>query len=353
MKVALITDQHFGVRNDSIQFHEYFSKFYNDFFFPTLAEHGINTIIELGDIFDRRKYVNFDTLYRAREYFFDPIVDAGITLHCIAGNHDVYFKNTNRVNAPTLLISEAADNIKVYDTATEITVDGTPIVIVPWINQDNYQSMMELLKDTNSEIVMGHLELQGFQMYRNAFNDHGYDHKLFSKFDIVMSGHFHHKSSKDNIHYLGAPYEMTWSDYDDARGFHIFDTDTKELQYYRNPYSMFIKVFYDDANMTEDELLRYDVASITGKYIKVIVKNKDNPYIFDLFMDRLNSAEPHHIQTVEDNLHLDIIGDEEIIDEAEDTSTIIRKYIDNLNISNPKPMYNLFNELYNEALANE
>ena len=349
MKIALITDQHFGVRNDSIQFHEYYKKFYQEFFFPTLREMGVTDIVELGDIFDRRKYVNFDTLSRCREYFFDPIARNGLSLHCIVGNHDIYFKNTNRVNAPDLLLGEF--DMHVYSEPTEVDFDGTSILMMPWINTQNYDVAMYAIEKSKSQICLGHLEFQGFEMYRGAVIDHGLSHKAFEKFDMVCSGHFHHKSTKDNINYLGAPYEMTWSDYDDPRGFHIFDTETKELTYFQNPYIMFHKVFYDDAQ--GEQILQQKFDHLKDTHVKVIVKNKDNPYMFDLFIDKLNSSNPAHMQVVEDNFNLDIDVDDNIVDEAEDTITIIRKYIDNLQLKDNKPLNDLFYDLYHEALSVE
>lgn len=349
MKLALITDQHFGVRNDSIQFHEYYRKFYEEFFFPTLREMGIRDIVELGDIFDRRKYVNFDTLSRCRDYFFDPIARDGLSLHCIVGNHDIYFKNTNRVNAPELLLGEF--DMHVYSEPTEVDFFDTTILMMPWINSQNHDIAMYAIDQSKSDICLGHLEFQGFEMYRGAVIDHGLSHKSFQKFDMVCSGHFHHKSSKDNIHYLGAPYEMTWSDYDDPRGFHILDTETKELTFYQNPFTMFHKVFYDDTD--GDSVLKENFEHLTDAHVKVVVKNKDNPYLFDLYIDRINSANPAHMQVVEDNFNLDIEDDEDIVDEAEDTITIIRKYIDTLQLSDSKPMNDLFYDLYHDALSIE
>jgi len=352
MKIALITDQHFGVRNDSLHFHDFFAKFYKEFFFPYLEEQGIDTIIELGDIFDRRKYVNFDTLGRCRDYWFDEIARRNIELHCIIGNHDIYFKNTNRVNAPSLLLGEYP-NMRVYDEPTVANIGGLDILMMPWINNENYDSCMEAAHQANTSVMMSHLELAGFEMYRGAVNDHGLSHKVFEKFDLVCSGHFHHKSSKDNVHYLGSPYEMTWSDYNDDRGFHIFDTEEKSLTYVKNPYRMFYKVFYDDTEKSEQEILDQDFSYIKDTYVKVVVKQKNNPYLFDVFVDKLNLQLPAHLQVVEDNFNLDIEDDSDIIDEAEDTVSIIKKYIGNLNLDNPRPVENLFYELYHDALSVE
>lgn len=341
----------FGARGDSSHFHDFFEKFYTEFFFPYLKDNEIETIIELGDIFDRRKYVNFDSLSRSKRYWFDPIRENNIDLHCIIGNHDVYFKNTNRVNSPSLLLQEYS-TLHVYDEPTEVEFDGLKTVMLPWINSENYDDSISFIEKTDADIIFGHLEFAGFEMYRGAVNDHGLDHRVFSKFDKVMTGHFHHKSTRDNIHYLGAPYEMTWSDYDDPRGFHIFDTETKDLTYVENPYKMFHKVFYDDIQETEKSLLANDFSHLKDCQVKVVVKNKSNPYVFDLFVDRVNAALPAHLQVVEDNLNLDI-GDEEIVNEAEDTITIINKYVDNLKLDNSKPVVKLLNDLYYEALTIE
>ena len=99
MKIALINDTHFGARNDSQAFMNYFRKFYEEVFFPTLEERGIRDIIHLGDVVDRRKFINWKTVYQMREMFFDACYGRYINLHLIVGNHDTYFRNTNIVNS--------------------------------------------------------------------------------------------------------------------------------------------------------------------------------------------------------------------------------------------------------------
>ena len=216
MKLILITDQHFGARNDSTTFHDYFENFYLNFFFPYIDENNITTIIDLGDTFDRRKYINFYSLERCKKYWFDQILKRNMTLHCIVGNHCTYFKNTNDINSPDLLLN-AYKNIIVYSKPSVESFDGLKIVMMPWICQDNYTECYDLMQSTDSEILFGHLELKGFEMYKGSVIDHGHEQTAFERFDVVCSGHYHHKSTKGNIHYLGAPYEMTWSDFDDPK----------------------------------------------------------------------------------------------------------------------------------------
>ena len=210
MKIALITDTHFGARSDSIPFDNFFEKFYTEKFFPELEKRQIKTIIHLGDIFDRRKFINFNTYKKCREYFFDKAQEMQIDMHMIPGNHDTYFKNTNEVNSPELLLKDY-DNITIYPEVTKLTFDEHDILFTPWICSDNYKQTMEAINETDAKVCFGHYELAGFQMYKGHANDHGMDPKIFDKFDLVCSGHFHHRSSNGNITYLGNPYEITWS----------------------------------------------------------------------------------------------------------------------------------------------
>ena len=172
----------------------------------------------------------------------------------------------------------------------------------------------------------------------------------FEKFDVVCSGHYHHKSSQGNIHYLGNPYELTWADYNDPRGFHIFDTDTRELEYIRNPYKMFFKVWYDDRDKNIEDFNKMDFSNYTDTYVKVIVQHKTNPYWFDIMLDNLYKVNPANVSIVDDNKHMDQETEEEIFNEAEDTLTTLNKFVDGMdtNIDRVK-LQKLFAELYTEA----
>lgn len=355
MKVAVLGDTHFGARNDNQAFHDYFEKFYRDVFFPYLRANGIKQIIQLGDLFDRRKYVNFYTLKRSREYFFDKLVEYDIKMDVFVGNHDTYFKNTNEVNSPELLLQDYIDWVRVFSDPTDIELDGTLMTLLPWVCSGNYDQCMDHIKQTEAQILFGHLELAGFEMHRGAVNDHGMDTKPFDKFDMVMSGHYHHKSSRGNIHYLGTPYEMTWSDCGDQKGFHIFDTETRELTFIPNPFVMFQKWFYDDTKWESFEYINeLDFSAVQGSYVKVIVKNKNNPFWFDTYIDRLEKAGALDIQVVEDNLNLQLEDDNDIINEAEDTLTILTKVIEQWETPVDKKRLDTFlRSLYDEALQVE
>ena len=247
MKVALITDQHFGGKQDSQNFLTHIERFYREQFFPYLSKNNIHTVIDLGDTFDRRKFVNFNTLDKVRQFYFDVFYENSIKLHSIVGNHSTYYRNTNSVNSSELLYGHYP-NIEVYPEVTTISIDGTLIDLIPWINSENYDKTIDFIKRSKAHVAFGHLEVAGFAMYKGYNAEDGIAKDIFKGYEIVCSGHYHHKSSKDNIHYLGAPYEITWNDYDDPRGFHVFDTETREIEFIRNKFRLFEKIYYDDEN---------------------------------------------------------------------------------------------------------
>lgn len=354
MKIALITDQHFGARNDSPQFLDFYQKFYDEVFFPTLAKENIKTVLILGDTFDRRKYVNFYTLKRAKEMFFDKLQQMDIIVHMLAGNHDTYYKNTNDVNSVDLLLREY-NNVHIIDTPRTINVDQHDICMMPWICAENYEDSMKTLKETKAQICCGHFEIAGFAMHRGMPSQEGIDRAVFRKFTSTFSGHYHHKSSADGIYYLGNPYELTWQDYNDPRGFHLFDLDNGNLTFVQNPNVMFHRITYDDKVETIKEIDGKDLSHYKDAYVKVVVINKTNPFLFDKFMNKLYNANPADISIAEDFTELTEGLDDDMVDQAEDTLTILNKFIDSVkedNIDNTR-LKNLLKELYVEALHTE
>lgn len=346
MKIALICDTHWGVRNDSVAFLDYFKKSVGEFLIPTLRERAIKHIVHLGDLVDRRKYINMMTLNRLRSDFLEPI-NAEFSMDVIPGNHDTYYKNTNILNALRELIGTAYEHISIHQEPVTVNLGGIDILYIPWICDDNREETFNAIKTTSGQIVFGHLELSGYEMYKGILNDHGMDSNIFSRFDVVCSGHYHHKSSNNNVHYLGAFCEHIWSDFDDPRGFHIFDTDTRELEFIRNPFTMFRKVWYDD----QTEQYPTPPTDLSGKIIKLIVSNKNNPYLFDKFVEAIESQTPVELQVVDDHLHLNDESDVDIVDGAEDTITIFKKYIATINTADCKKedLEKVILDLYKEA----
>ena len=343
MKIAIITDQHFGARKNSKLFHDYLLKFYEDIFFPTLIKEGITTIVDMGDTFDSRKGVDFVSLEWAKNNYYDRLAELGITIHTIIGNHTAYYKNTNDLTGVGLFLREY-DNVKIYSEAEEVKIDKTKFLFVPWINPENQDKTFELIEESDSPCVMGHLELNGFMATRGHFMEHGMDAHIFDKFDIVYSGHYHMRSNKDNIFYLGNPYEMYWNDVNDReRGFHLFDTDTLVHTPVNNPYQLFHNLYYEDTPHQMLDITRYD-----QKILKVIVRKKSDPKQFEKYIDKLYSSNLAELKILE---NFDFTEGEEFeADESEDTISLLNRYIQESEVDLDKSVITeILQDVYKEA----
>ncbi len=354
MSVAIITDTHFGVKNDSVEFINHQVKFYNEQFFPALVERGVKTVLHLGDIFDRRKYTNHSTLHQFREAFFDKLKEHDITMYLIVGNHDTYFKSTNDVNAPGLFLEGYEEHLVLIEKPTVYDIEGVAIQFMPWINGENYKESIEEMTNSIADICMGHFEIRGFEMNRGGgVNTSGLKAEVFDGFHTVFSGHFHEPSTDGRITYLGAPYEYTWADHDCDRGFYIYDPTENDLEYVLNTDQMFYQIMYDDIADNYDD---YDFSKFEGKIIRIIVSEKNDNDAFEDFIESMEKCNPTSLEVI-DNSAYHINGDE-VDEEAlknEDTLGIVTSYVDQSeDIALDKDKLNgLFKSLYVEALAVE
>ena len=348
MKIALITDTHFGARNDNVNFNEYFYNFYEGLFFPYLQQNNIKHCIHLGDLMDRRKFVSYRILKDFRERFIQPFNYLKINLHILVGNHDIYFRNTNDVNSLQELLGERHDNIHLYPEAQEVDFDGFPILMMPWINPQNEIYSFGMMDETKADTMMSHLEVVGFEMHGGHTSESGFDKEQFKKFDTVFSGHYHKKSDDGQIYYLGTPYQMTWSDYNCSKGFHVFDTETRQLTRIVNPQKIFEKIYYDD---TQEDYDGHDVDQYKSKYVKLVVVNKNDLYKFDKFTDKLIKADCHEVKIIEEFTDLDAnTVSDDIVENTQDTMTLLGKYIDDLDVNLDKTkLKGDISKLYHEA----
>ena len=342
MKVVIITDQHFGCRKNSKLFHDYFLKFYNEVFFPTLEEQGITTVVDMGDTFDSRKGIDFSALSWAKNHYYDRLQKMGVTVHTIVGNHTAYYKNTNDINAVDLLLREYP-NVKVYSKPTDVTLGKTKVLFIPWINQENETQTHKLIERTTSKCAMGHLELNGFRAHRGHVMEDGMGTELFSKFERVYSGHYHTRSNDGKVFYLGNPYEIYWNDVNDTRGFHIFDTETLEVTPVNNPFSMFHNIYYEDTPYQMVDTTKYE-----QKIVKVVVRKKTDIKQFEKFIDKLYSSNVAELKIVE---NFALVENEEFeAEESEDTISILNRYIQEAEVDLDKSVItNILQEVYKEA----
>ena len=140
----------------------------------------------------------------------------------------------------------------------------------------------------------------------------------------------------------------TGNDWDDPKGFHVFDTDTREIERIVNPHKIFSKIYYDDSTMSYE---KHDVSQYKDKYVKLVVVNKKDLYQFDKFADRLLAVGCHEVKIIEDFSDLDATNvSDDIVENTQDTMTLLELYIDDLPVDLSKDrLKNTMRVLYTEA----
>jgi predicted phosphodiesterase len=341
LKIGIITDTHWSARKSSRLFHDYFELFYKNVFFPTLEQYGITTVIHMGDAFDSRKSIDFWGLDWTRRVVLEPL--SSYDVHMVVGNHDIFLRNSNKINSPELLLKDYK-NIKTYSEPTEIKVGDLGVLLLPWINSENSERSLKMIQKTKYKVVMSHLELNGFSPYKGHIMDSGMDATIFNNFKKVFSGHYHTRSDNGTVYYLGNPYEIYWNDVNDTRGFTIFDTETLEHFPVNNPYRMFYNIYYEDTPHQT-----FDIREYENKIVRVIVRKKSNQKHFEKFIDKLYTANVAELKIVE-NFQVQDIEEFEAF-ESEDTFSILQRYVNESECDlNKNTITNILEEVYKEAL---
>tara|TARA_Y100000004_G_scaffold193120_1_gene255044 strand:- start:3646 stop:4707 length:1062 start_codon:yes stop_codon:yes gene_type:complete len=351
LKLAILNDTHCGIRNSSEIFLKNAEDFYSKVFFPYCQEHEIEQIVHLGDYYDHRKFVNFKALNHNRKHFLDQMRKFEMKMDIIPGNHDTYYKNTNDLNSLKELLGYYMNEVHIIMEPTVMEYGSLKMAMLPWINQENYESSMSFVRECKADWLGGHLELNGFEMMRGVKNTHGMDSKLFNKFELVLSGHYHVSSRRDNIWYLGSQMEFFWSDAHDPKAFHVVDTETRQIEKVKNPHTLFHKIVYND---DEIDYNNTELPNLENKFVKVVVVNKKDQFVFDRFIDRIQNQDIYELKIAENFSEFigENVEDEEV--NFDDTTTIVDSYIEAVDTDLDKDKIKVqVRELMTEAQALE
>lgn len=356
MTIAIITDTHTGARSSSSIFRSYMQFWYDTEFFSKLKTQGVKTILHLGDFFDNRNSISVLDIDFVVNWFAPQIIDGGFEFIVILGNHDVAFKNTNKIHSLAVLKAAAPNNVTIIEECTSKDIDGQLYALVPWINSENYDNTMDFLAthpDKDSTIVAGHFEIAGAKHYASsAPAEHGLNAELFKEFQEVWSGHFHHKSKLSNVRYMGSAFHLNWQDYGDARGHHLFDAATQTLTFVENTTCLFTMVTFEAdvfKVMTDAEYLDL----FEGMFVRLVVNSEYNRVDLMDTVSKINRAKPHDLQVV--NTYA--LTEDSTAESAEDvearTSKTTQQYIEDYITDNPqysdKAVRELMSKLFVEA----
>ena len=326
-KIAIISDTHCGVRGSAERFIKYQERFWTEIFFPELRKRGIKEIWHLGDYYDSPSSINYKALQSNRKCFLEVLRDEKMKMLIIPGNHDLYYKHTNQICSIRELHGYYYDEISILMNSHTVKKSGNDFLFVPWINESNFNEIQKVIAESTAQVLLGHFELSGFDMYKGIPSHHGMKIDGLDKFKLVLSGHYHTKSNARNIHYLGAQMEFTWSDCDDQKYFHILDTDTLEIEAIENPLTIFKKFYY---NEDEINIRNVDYSQFANKHIQLIVEKRTNDKKFDRFLELLERQDHYDLKIFElfdDSGALNML-DQDDQGTFEDTPDMIKRYVD-------------------------
>lgn len=343
MKVIILGDCHFGCRNSNTIVEHWQRRFYEEIFWPYIESNGIQHIIQTGDYFDNRKWLNIQSIAFQKEVFIDRAQKLGVKVHGLVGNHDIPLRHSLK-NSSVCQILNHEEGVQFYDEDTVLEFDGVKFTLVPWICKENEQKMLDVVRE-GGEVLVGHFEVQGALMHPGSFSPDGLKYSDFSKWKKVLSGHFHAQSQNTNVHFVGTPYQMSWNDATTKHGFWVFDTEDLSETFIENPLRFFNRFTWEDGADRE-------IDDLSNSYVKINIKKKSDFEAFEKFIDKVNFANPFEVKITEsfEEYSSDNVG--ELI-EIHSTAELISEYIQDVTATNSEEIKKIMLEIYEEALQVE
>jgi DNA repair exonuclease SbcCD nuclease subunit len=342
MTVAIITDTHFGVRGESEAFSEIQKKMLNDFF-AFCSENSIKEIWHAGDLFDDRKKISSKLLSFVNENWVNKVSELGIKVKIIVGNHDTFFKNTNKINSVSEILSKDSNHTVVVDDILEFNYNNKSVAFVPWICPENSSSIIQKLTKNYYDVVVGHFDIAGMLMQGSVVSEHGMSKSDFKNHGLVLSGHYHKKSMDGNIHYLGNPLPTNWAEAQDPHGWHTFNGDLNSLTFHEWKHPIYQRLVVN----TKDKISFDWDGSI---FLRILIKNK-NEFHYQNLLNELKNYDIKHISIIDDTIDTqevdnDLINEEELRD---DLVVMLKEYVKKTqDEKHIQKLLDLFDKLYQE-----
>ena len=333
MKLAIFSDLHLGVRQDSAEWHTIALE-WADWFVEELQKRGVKRIFFLGDFFHNKFVISSTTLYTA-SLFLEKLKDFEIDL--IFGNHDLYYLNNPEV--ASVNVFSGYSNIHVHSKPYTEEIGGRKIVMVGW----GYNPL-----EYSGDVLMTHAEIDVFKF--NEFLTCTSDLKpsaLLKHYKHVISGHFHGKQVKQydtgRIEYIGNPFSMDYSDSSLEKVFGILDTDTMEMEYVTNPISpRFLK--YNLSDLVKIRDLDSFISDIQNTFVRITI-DKDITLADANELKRvLSLCNPRDIKFEWTNKEQFLVDDKAV--QGFSLTDVINEYIDSIDVESKEAIKDYILNLY-------
>jgi DNA repair exonuclease SbcCD nuclease subunit len=327
MQTYIIGDIHFGIKTDTF-FIDYQIAQFNKII-DHIIESEIKNVIILGDVFDNRRHIDINT--------FDKISDSldkleSLNVYIIIGNHDAYFKTSNRVNSISTLLKKY--NFNIIDKIQEIEIDNVSCLFVPWMHKNNHDESLKTITNSTADYCFGHFAINDFYLVRGIKESNGIKQSTFKNFKFVFSGHFHLKDIQKNIINVGSFVQLNWNDYEDKKQIILLDSEKKDFKKIEIVDDIFEKIF-----ITDDTKFAYK-DEYDKRIIKIFVERKLRPKDLTIIDDMTKNALSCDVidntiilETINENIKTENITDllNEVLDKQEKINdkfkTNIKKYI--------------------------
>ena len=257
MTIAIIGDPHLGkisadqIKKDKIAesqklFFEYLRSFCSD--------NDIKELIWTGDIFDNNRNVDSSVIQYGVGLFHDMFGDC--THHVILGNHCLYERGNLKITSLTCI--QHLPNVNLYKKPTKVKLLNHNFLFTPYLVPSLFTKFSNNIESLgkNNDVIVGHFDIIGATTENGRNSTVGLDmNKLLNNVHLTISGHYHNVSKyvrgENKIQYVGSPYQLTFGDAEQTRGFWTINEHLK-LNFYEN------KVSYKFVHLDNESILKYD-----------------------------------------------------------------------------------------------
>ena len=254
-RIWFITDTHLGIKNSSNEWIEIMQSYFKDWFFPLIRKEykDGDILVHLGDWYDSRQSLSLKALnlgvWVAEE--MSSIFKDGI--YVIAGNHDVWGKNSNEINS--LKSIKWIPNFTILEEPESAIFGNRSVFMMPW--RKNPEQETETLNIIEPhDYLFCHTDIVGLKFNKYSNVEHGTKEEELEKFRRIYSGHIHYSQNKGNVRMLGSPYELTRSDMGNRKYIMCLDLKTEKEKTHTNDFSPRYKKFIFEylLNRTPEQL---------------------------------------------------------------------------------------------------
>ncbi len=281
-EILIVADIHLGHKNFAKNVFLKDISYFEEIVFPYILKNKIKHVIMCGDLIHNRDLSSNYIIQESKKRFFSWFDKNGVEFHVLIGNHDLLYKNRSDYNWPKTNLKEF-EYITVYEEPKIVTIEDYRFGFLPW--QVSKVDIPKIINPSEIDILVAHIDINNALMQGSTRSFNGFDVQTFKDYKQVIVGHYHATSDFHNVKYIGAPYQMSYRDYNNKKGYWILKSDIK-FEYFENTYSpKYLKIFYienegdfklyiggikeDKIEVTVEEAVEY----VKNNYCKFIVKD--------------------------------------------------------------------------------